>query len=149
MERVQAESKRIRIQFQNASWRLKKNIRGIDLGGEEPEAPPTALRNCCSANLKRIEKVIENLGKLFEELQSCYDGAGDSDGTIALEFVKADLAEFGWGMRELAKVQSQEAALKRLAGVTRVLIKYRDGVEGLQACPAEPKAADEGDKPKE
>jgi hypothetical protein len=149
MERIEAESYRVRIQYQNASFRLKKNLQGMALEGEEGAGPPTALRTCCTPNIKKIGKAVEKLGKLFIELQSCYDDAGNDDGTIALEFIKADLAEFAWAFGELAKVPDRGSATKILSGVTRDFIKYRDGVAELPRCPAEPQAAEQGEEKKE
>lgn len=149
MEKIEAESYGMRVMYQNASFRLKKNIQGMALEGEEQAGPPTALRLCCAQNIKKIAKSVEKLGKLFAELQGCYDDAGNSDGIVALEFVKADLAEFAWAIGELARVPDHGSAMKSLSGVTRVFIKYRDSVEELPACPAEPQPAEEDEEKKE
>jgi hypothetical protein len=143
MEKIAAESHRVRIQYQNASFRLNKNLQSMSLADEEGAAPPTALRRCCSNNIKRIGKAMEKLGKLFVELESCYSDAGNDDGIIALELVKADLAECAWAFGELAKVPDHGSATRNLGGVTRMFIKYRDGVAELPPCPAEPQAAEE------
>ncbi len=149
MERIEAESYGLRVQYQNASFRLKKNIQGMALEGEEGAGPPTALRKCCFQNIMRIGKSAEKLARLFVKLQACYDDAGNDDGTIALEFVKADLAEFIWALGELAKVPDQGSAVRNLSAVTGKFIEYRDGVADLPPCPVEPQAAEESEEKEE
>lgn len=133
LQRLNKELLNIRNNLQNAQMKYRNGV--VD-SGLEPDAdrPPTPMVICCSSNLKRIKKRIQELREAVADLRACHEQAQDRDALYDLEFFLVDFTQFERGVGLWFKAKEREDVRGIQAALTRAFILMRKSADKLQAC---------------
>jgi hypothetical protein len=135
VERIHAEIEFMRGWVSNAQAKLKNNAMG-GAANEDPSAPTSPARLCCSNNLKKIDESQLRLQALLRELSECYESDNQPLGVSAVEFAKNDLLFFGKSVVKFAVAPTVIEAGGEIAVVTRMFLQLSETVDDLEPCPA-------------
>jgi len=135
-ESARQQMDRLRAQIKNARIRLTHSISGMDSGSAEK--PMTPARRCCSNNLMRIRTALDELGRLFGEVSTCYDEHGNDDGISSLAFAGQDVDTLRRAAANFETASKTSDAGLGVAAMTRSFIQLQESIESLQDCPPDP-----------
>jgi hypothetical protein len=135
MERFNAESNRIMMQYKNAVWRLEMDFKGMDVKQEAAAQKPTPFLACCRANIEKIESSISKLEGILVELAGCYEQSGNGGEKADISIVKADLAKFAKIIKEMSEITSRDDAKTKGSSGTKAFVDFIESAEALDGCP--------------
>lgn len=131
-EKIDREVLRFRMQLINGKMRLNRGIIGMN----EIEGEPTPFRLCCSSNVGIMNGAVDELHRLFDELNACYDRNNISGGRAGVEFARSDLQQFTTGLERMEQTPEKRVAEMFMGGMTRAFLLLFESVEGLTPCEA-------------
>lgn len=152
-QRMEREMLRLRVQLQNAQFRLEQGILGPFGDETASDLPQTPARSCCAINLRKMRGAVDELGVIFGEFATCHEAAGNAGTTTTVRFALNDLAQIAQGIEALAEAPTDEGAEGAVAGLVRAYVALLRTTEKIEACGPEKQtapdpAAEENAKPK-
>jgi len=131
-EPLEAELVGIRNAIINASAKLRNGVVGIS--AESEGLPSTPARDCCAANVRRIETRIVTAARLLDAFDRCYDTEGNQDMLLSCRVAKSDLLAFANALQQFVRAPTRDKTQAGLDGMTRTYNLLRDTSVKLEPC---------------